>query len=228
VCKDQSEKSKDYQVRNSVAERPVRKRKQRRDEPHRRRGEQQQRSPGCDNVLFRRAKLRGAENPVGSERDGQHVNAAQADDGEAHHGEGGDQNASRERARIEQCAKHDLLNSVTEAELHREFLFTILEVGQIAMLPHNRLIAESQRQMRSGDYQQSSNHVLATLLNPRFNGNRERGHYWKECEVFEHCECQIRLTARRLASESNNGDVEKQHVSEQKAHAESNNYLRGG
>jgi hypothetical protein len=92
------------------------------------------------------------------------------------------------------------LNSVTEAELHREFLFTILEVGQIAILPHNRLIAESQRQMRSGDYQHSSNHVLATLLNPRFNGNRERGHYWKECEVFEHCECQIRLTAGGLGS----------------------------
>src|ERR1017187_4132271 len=82
-----------------------------------------------------------------------------------------------------------ITNSITEAELHREFFFTILKAGQIAVLPHNRLIAESQRQMRSGDYQHGSNHVLATLLNPRFNGNRERGHCWKECEVFEKGEC---------------------------------------
>ena len=42
VGKNQSEKSKNYQVRCGLAERPEHKRKQCRDEPHRRRGEQQQ------------------------------------------------------------------------------------------------------------------------------------------------------------------------------------------
>ena len=108
---------------------------------------------------------------------------------------------------------------IAESKPHGEIVFVVFEGGHVAMLVDDLPVKGAEAEMYSGDGRGGHEKMQSARLDPRLTRDWHPDDGWKEREIFEEGESQIRLLSSRLTRESNCLDIQKEDVCQQNTNA---------